>query len=256
MSSHDVIYPPGLGYDSSTDDYKVVLFFYVDPNDANATSALVYSLKADAWRTIPDFRYTRVSRCRGVCFNECLHWLCWRTGGLSVSKFVVAFDLANEVFGEMQLPASYNESEFGVHDMVVLEGCLCLLIWSKSGRIDVWMIMEYGVRESWTRFAIANPAKYTVDVLCLSAHDEFVLRREHYVNEFLLRREHYVNDLRGGVVDEFGGGKLVLYNPKEGTRRDVVVSGIPTNESIVGANYIENLVSPINEQRIRRQGEA
>lgn len=164
---------------------------------------------------------------------------------MSVSKFVVAFDLANEVFGEMQLPASYNESEFGVHDMVVLEGCLCLLIWLKSGRIDVWMIMEYGVRESWTRFAIANPAKYTVDVLCLSAHDEFVLIREHCVN-----------DLRGGMVDEFGGGKLVLYNPKEGTRRDVVVSGIPTNESIVGANYIENLVSPINEQRIRRQGEA
>lgn len=236
-SMNEFIYPVGLGFDSSTDDYKVVMFCY----KAETTTVHVYSLKTGAWRTIRNFDYTPEGHRRGVCFNERLHWLCWkRTGGLDDSKVIFAFDLANEVFGEMQLPASYDDNEFRGHDMMVLEGCLCLLIYSRE-RIDVWMMMEYGVRESWTRFTLANPATTRVDTLCLSAQDELVLRKENW-------------RIRG-VVDEFDREKLLLYNPIQGTIREKLVSGIPTKD-IVGTNYMENLVSPNNEERIRTQGEA
>ncbi|XP_058198296.1 F-box/kelch-repeat protein At3g06240-like [Rhododendron vialii] len=133
-SSVDVFYPPGLGYVSYPVDYKVVMPFFKqrrNANDADTTIVAVYSLKNNAWRTIQDFPYDPVGRGRGVCFNEHLHLLCGRTGGLDYSE-VVAFDLADEIFREVELPASYDDTEYRGHDMVVLEGCLCLLVWSKS----------------------------------------------------------------------------------------------------------------------------
>ncbi|XP_058202743.1 F-box/kelch-repeat protein At3g06240-like [Rhododendron vialii] len=87
-SSMDGFYPPGLGYVSSTDDYKVAMPFFKEgrePNHVAVTIVAVYSLKNDAWRTIQDFHYRPVGRCRGVCFNEHRHWLCRRTGGLDYS---------------------------------------------------------------------------------------------------------------------------------------------------------------------------
>ncbi|KAG5561082.1 hypothetical protein RHGRI_004185 [Rhododendron griersonianum] len=240
-SSDDVFYSPGLGYDSYTDDYKVVMPFSIEgrvPNDAAVMVVAVYSLKTNAWRTIQDFPYTPVG-CRRVCFNERLHWLCRRTVGLDYSKIVVAFNLADEIFREVQMPASYDHDEFTHHDMVVLEGCLSLLVWSQAGRIDVWMMMEYGLRESWTKFLIVNlgSGRSIVDVLCLSMQDELVLR---------LWEERF-RVIRGSVEDD--GERLILYNLIKGTQREVVVPGILT-EYVVGDHYIETLVSPNHGGRI------
>ncbi|XP_058202745.1 F-box protein At4g22390-like [Rhododendron vialii] len=212
-SSVDVFYPPGLGYVSYPVDYKVVMPVFKqrrNANDADVTIVAVYSLKNNAWRTIQDFPYDPVGRGRGVCFNEHLHFLCGRTGGLDYSEVVVAFDLVDEIFREVEWPASYDVTEFRGHDMAVLEGCLCLLVWSKSDRIDVWLIMDY---------------------------EELVLRRERFTS------------ISGRVEDEFDGKKLILCNPMQGIRREVVVPGIPTT-SLVGDHCMETLLSPNHGGRI------
>ncbi|KAG5550660.1 hypothetical protein RHGRI_015567 [Rhododendron griersonianum] len=218
----------GLGYDSSTDDYKVVMLHsreIVDYNDSYIlTSVAVYSLKTDAWRRIQDSCYKPVEHLYGVCFNERLHWLCRRT---NASQVVVAFDLWDEIFTEVHLPTSLTSTEyyrFGYDLKMVSGSCLCLVVPPyKGGGIDVWMMMKYGVRESWTKFTIAH-RMFLEDVLYLAAEEEFVLRMIEEVRQ--PSRE-----------------KLIVYNPKNETLRDMVVCGIPT-EYIVGGNYIETLVSP------------
>ncbi|XP_058198309.1 F-box/kelch-repeat protein At3g06240-like [Rhododendron vialii] len=247
--SMDVFYPPWLGYVASADDYKVVMPLFKafrQPDHAAVRIVAVYSLTTNAWRMIQDFHYHLAEHRRGVCFNGRLHWLCWRTDDLDYSDVVVAFDLVDEIFREVQLPASYDYNVSRDHEMVVemvvLEGCLCLLVWSMSDRIDVWMMMDYGVKEPWMNFfSIANPGRSIVDVLCLSVQDELVLRRERFTG------------IRGrvdSVEDEFDGDKLILCNPMQGTRREVVVPGIPTTSLVGGDHYIETLRCPNHGGRI------
>ncbi|KAI8554872.1 hypothetical protein RHMOL_Rhmol05G0130600 [Rhododendron molle] len=99
-------------------------------------------------RTIQDFHYGLVELLRGVCCNEPLHWLCERIVGSDYSKVVVAFDLADEIVRGVQLPASYDDNESMGHDMVVLEGCLCLLflLGTTTSSPSSLLIMEDGFR--------------------------------------------------------------------------------------------------------------
>ncbi|XP_058214660.1 F-box/kelch-repeat protein At3g06240-like isoform X2 [Rhododendron vialii] len=234
----------GLGYDSSTDDYKVVILLYRDITYSNGpeyvTNAAVYSLKTDVWRRIQDPRYDPVGHGHGVCFNERIHWLCRRTNG---SIVVVAFDLWDEIFREVHLPTlftSYDIYTLGFDFKVVARSCLCLVVSPyKGGQIDVWMMMKYGVSESWTKFTIAHGMSLE-DVLYLAAEEEFVLRMVEKVS---------------GAMIQPGREKLIVYNPKNETLRDKVVCGIPT-EYTVGGNYIETLVSPNHGGRIWRHCEA
>lgn len=40
-------------------------------------------------------------------------------------------------------------------DFVALGGCLCMLVCRTNGNeFDVWMMKEYGVAESWTKFSV------------------------------------------------------------------------------------------------------
>ncbi|XP_058202749.1 F-box protein CPR1-like [Rhododendron vialii] len=176
LFSEPYVYLHGFGYDSSRDDYKVVMLphkytksdskSYCD-GDTNNTYVFVYSLKTDAWRRIQGFHYhplgyfSGVHRLpSGVYFNERLHWLCRRTGGSDV-----------------------------------LGGYLCVVVLPSSFRNEVWMMKDYGVRESWTKFT-TNPKMVLKDLLCLLAKDKFWLKTT-------------------GNVDEVCQDKLVVYNSKK-----------------------------------------
>ncbi|XP_058198448.1 F-box/kelch-repeat protein At3g06240-like [Rhododendron vialii] len=231
---------PGLGYDSSSDDYKVVMLLYhiiVDTEsdfdgDVNSiTDVTVYSLKIDSWRRIQDCHYKPVQPFHGVLFNERLHWLTSRTGYLDGSMVIAAFNLSDEIFKDVHLPVTFHNSEFkfGDYHMVVLGGCLCLVIWpTVRDKIAVWMMKKYGVQESWIKYTIATHGMSLGNVLYFSSEDEFVLRAY------------------GNCV------KLVVYSLKKEALRDIVVGGLPTEFIDVG-NYIETLVSPNHGRLIRRQ---
>ncbi|CAH1419896.1 unnamed protein product [Lactuca virosa] len=61
----------GFGYDSSKDDYKVVLGFM---KDSNHTCFLMFTLKSNVWEVIGEVNYTFISRV-GVLYNGSLHWV-------------------------------------------------------------------------------------------------------------------------------------------------------------------------------------
>ncbi|XP_071738997.1 F-box/kelch-repeat protein At3g06240-like, partial [Rutidosis leptorrhynchoides] len=96
----------GFGYDSSTDDYKVIFI------PVKFKFARVYSFRRHSWNMLPNFPYQQddyfCKRGQGVLLNNNLYWLVIR----SYSKMtIIAFNLANEEFHEIELPDSFRCSQ-------------------------------------------------------------------------------------------------------------------------------------------------
>ncbi|KAI8567216.1 hypothetical protein RHMOL_Rhmol02G0103600 [Rhododendron molle] len=225
-------YGYGVGYDSSTDDYNVVMLSCCNNGSAQINISIVdvYSLKTNAWRTIQHNHYFVVPTsflCGGVFLNGCLHWLCWRNG----SYVIGAFNLSDQIFREMPMPASLCGG-CGIlrYFVEVVGGCLCLIERLPSYKSEVWKMEEYGVGESWTNLTIDLPTGTpSLCLLCQLAEDKLL---------FANSRRH--------------GKNLVVYDPKKETLRDTVVAGIPSEFTFRHA-YVESLVSPILGGGIGRQ---
>ncbi|CAL5393086.1 unnamed protein product [Camellia sinensis] len=106
--------------------------------------------------------------CSGVYVNGCLHWLARKRRASRIGWFpdylyaIIAFALANESFSEVPLPDSIYNYEQRAKGVAILGGCLYLI---NSKKCIGWMMEEYGLKESWTKFTIFNPERnclYTI----------------------------------------------------------------------------------------------
>ncbi|XP_058198239.1 F-box/kelch-repeat protein At3g06240-like [Rhododendron vialii] len=224
-------YAYGVGYNSSTDDYNVVMLSCNHTGSVQSKISIVdvYSLKTNAWRRIQHTPYVVGTSCfcGGVFLNGCLHWLCWRTG----SYAICAFNLLDQIFREVPMPASLCGGCRILRFFVeVVGGFLYLVKRRASCKSEVWKMEEYGVGESWTKLTIDLPTGTpSLCLLCHLAEDKLLFDNSRWHGE-----------------------KLVVYDPKKETLRDVVVAGIPS-EFTVGRAYVESLVSPILRRGIGRQ---
>lgn len=136
----------GLGYDKCSDDFKVVAIF----TQAYRVWVKVYSLRGGGWRRIEDFPYTPPFE--DIKFaNGALNVLERRKTDDS-SKCVwniYSIDLERETYGEIMQP-SYGEGEYELTMGAVGES-LCVVCHYPKIHADVWIMKEYGVRESWTK---------------------------------------------------------------------------------------------------------
>ncbi|PIM98050.1 hypothetical protein CDL12_29473 [Handroanthus impetiginosus] len=153
---HSVI---GLGYDFAADDYKVVKIAQVfDPRDRNLKSeTFVYSLKLGSWRRIKDFPY-RISRSSGGIFLEgTLHWISSTMPLKSMDDLIVGLDLGAEDYCLLPLPSELSgQKKPCAKHLGVLGGCLILSCYYQIERLDVWLMKEYGVKDSWVKlFSVA-----------------------------------------------------------------------------------------------------
>ncbi|XP_058201541.1 F-box/kelch-repeat protein At3g06240-like [Rhododendron vialii] len=217
----------GVGYDSSTDDYKVLMLSSSYENQCGTTTVAVYSLKTNAWRRSEDFQYRSIVRnSSGVFLNGCLHFLSWN--GNRSERNIIAVDLSGEIFKEMPLPTSLVRCEsrhYDYYDLLVLGGSLCLV--SAKGN-KVCMMKEYGVRESWTEFTMCSEL-FVLNGVSMLAEDEFLL------------------------FHVYGEKHLVVYNPQKFKKRDIAICGIPSAKVSYGSIYVESLVSPFHVGGIGRK---
>ncbi|MBA0609935.1 hypothetical protein Godav_010850 [Gossypium davidsonii] len=89
------------------------------------SEAKVYSLRTNCWRRIKDVCfYHKFSREFGFLANNALHWMVFKTPQ-SRNQELVGFDLGSEEF------PTYRE----INNVVV----------------DVWIMKEYGVKQSWIK---------------------------------------------------------------------------------------------------------
>ncbi|KAL8057080.1 hypothetical protein ABFX02_04G161000 [Erythranthe guttata] len=210
----------GFGYDSSTDDYKIVTLSYYDPEceyepDCVDTFVDVYYVKKGFWRRVENSPYDHSApdRASGVLLNGALHWLASspRTGYPSV---IAAFDLAHEVFDEIPAPSGMNV-DFVFNSLHVRGGCLCMVDYQCNARKSIWIMKEYGLADSWTKYGIGW-YDGILKPLCFVGDEEFVL-----------------------ITHE----ALVVHNVKDGKSRDMVVDGVQ-DAFIDGGIFVGSLLSP------------
>ncbi|XP_059628428.1 F-box protein CPR1-like [Cornus florida] len=218
----------GLGYVSSLDDYKVVIVLHYSNSDkvvqvlhySNSDTFIgVYTLRTNSWSSnwIPDFPYHRIRGPEsGVLVDGSLHWLAYKS---SNHRYVIcAFDLTDEKFRDVLVPRSLNyPNPETPNDLGVLGGCLTTLACRDCSQIDIWVMKEYGVSESWTKFTIYIKSMPFGPTLMFSPVDGVLL-----------------------LIDR---NKLVACNLKEETLRDIKVHGIPYSFR-AKKTYVESLISP------------
>ncbi|XP_058181103.1 F-box protein CPR1-like [Rhododendron vialii] len=214
-----------LGYDSINDDFKVVAA--VHPKRDVHSTVHVFSSKLSSWKSIEDFGYSCRLFGRGSVLNGPPHWFAHGSTDIELRYFRIAcFDVMEEKFKEV--PTPIYEVESHLFKVGVLDGCLCTVD-SRLESLNVWVMKEYGVKESWTKlFVVSNvppnvPGESFINyctLLCFTKDGEFVLM------------------LRSGT-----SAKFAIYNPKRKTYKRIEKPQNWKGHEI--DIYVESLVSPL-----------
>ncbi|KAA8516856.1 hypothetical protein F0562_017326 [Nyssa sinensis] len=178
----------GFGHDVVNDDYKVVRI--VQFNGMMHSEVKIYSLKLNSWRRIPDLPYhLRYKRVNGMLVSGALHWIVTRKP-FDTANLIAAFDIGNEKYTLVPQP-EYSHKDFIMY-LGVLGENLSIFCNYYLVRIDIWVMKEYGVKESWTKlFSFAQPSvirsfQYMRPIAYSKSGEEILL--EHDDEKFLHKK--------------------------------------------------------------------
>ncbi|KAL5705812.1 hypothetical protein ACHQM5_024059 [Ranunculus cassubicifolius] len=134
----------GLGYSPLSKEYKLV---QVERTPTLHTR--IYSLKTKVWRDIvskPAYPLLQ----RPVYTNGALHWkIDTNSGDFKTEHHIVSFDMETEEFEIIDHPKLGFEKN-NLIDVIELEGNLCLVDYSSSMCIDIWMLKDWG-KKKWVK---------------------------------------------------------------------------------------------------------
>ncbi|CAH8364617.1 unnamed protein product [Eruca vesicaria subsp. sativa] len=224
----------GLGYDSVSDDYKVVRMIkskhegYSFELKGYLVEIKVFSLKSNKWKRIHlrfelqvlfmmYYCHVLYRRGNGVVACNSLHWVLHRNP-LALGK-IIRFDLASDDISVLSYPL---ELCFQVMGLGVLDGCLCLICHDshnvRNGHVDVWILREYG--GEWSKF-ITLPIPETV------------------VSFKFVRPLIYSKDRRK-ILLEINNGKLFWFDLESKSFEKLVIKGCkgPRNAEILVSSLV------------------
>ncbi|XP_017436686.1 F-box/kelch-repeat protein At3g23880 isoform X2 [Vigna angularis] len=211
----------GLGYDHVTEDYKVVAVF-CDPNEIYSECKVkVYSMATNSWRKIQDFPHGfSPYQNSGKFVSGTLNWAANHPVGSTSLWVIVSLDLHKETYREV-LPPDYEKEDCSTPTLGVLQECLCMNYDYKKTHFVVWMMKDYGIRESWFKL---------VSIPYLPNPEDFSYSGPYYVSE------------NGEVLLMFEFD-LILYDPRDNSfKYPRIESGKGWFDAEV---YVETLVSPM-----------
>ncbi|GLT36885.1 hypothetical protein SLA2020_112310 [Shorea laevis] len=107
----------GLGYDSTVDDYKIVMILRDFNHKGFVPKALVFSLKSNSWRRIEDVAGLFARSRAALTTGSALYWSAFNYPYNDVK--ILGFDIASEVFFNFRLLSC-----FCTRSMLVLDGKL------------------------------------------------------------------------------------------------------------------------------------
>ncbi|KNA24179.1 hypothetical protein SOVF_018080 [Spinacia oleracea] len=137
----EVFAPIGFGYDCISDDYKVLQFAMKPSSGKIEYETLLYSWRTNAWEIIqnPPWNWDTVKLFPGILVNNSLHWM-----GCE-NKEIKCFNLSTKRYYEITLPGKISPGYSPT--LGILRGQLAVVTYY----LDIWILKEYGVQESWTR---------------------------------------------------------------------------------------------------------
>ncbi|KAK9932993.1 hypothetical protein M0R45_020208 [Rubus argutus] len=147
----------GFGFSPVSDVYRVVVFTHSRLIEASSPrefvlrsgprKVMVLTVGSGSWRHIGDSVMCDFDHQSGIYLNGYLHWVGLPTNG---SRFIYAFDVESECFQQIPLPPWTLDKNITKCNLGVLNGCLCITV-RVSSYINVWVMKDYGVKESWTK---------------------------------------------------------------------------------------------------------
>jgi F-box interacting protein len=181
----------GFGFDRRSNDFKVLRISHV-PSYHSLTCHFnhpfhfqpeVYSLSTGTWRLL-DLRVPFEESHLRRQFQPLLNFPTTAADGIyfwwavvdrrfhnhTDNEKIVAFDFNHELFRTTPLPDGAHSTCYSSFDFTVLNGCLTIMGFpfeerrSGSSGLVIWVLFEFGVKESWTklmnlRLSIENPGR-------------------------------------------------------------------------------------------------
>ena len=215
----------GFGFDPKTNDYKVVRILSLprsrDDFGMSRPRVDVYSLSTGEWRMLsasaslpPTCAIT--SHGPPAFASGALHWIAVTATG-DKKRFVLVFDLGDEVFHQILLPElpSYTGKMMWTHVYVYGNSIAGFQRRVENGQINIWVMKEYGVASSWTKFSHQCP------ILGMP-----------YTHPIGFRRN-------GEVILRNMGSELVSWNPDSQNIKNLEING---DIHTLCGSYVESLV--------------
>ncbi|KAE8720282.1 F-box protein [Hibiscus syriacus] len=227
----------GFGFHPKTEEYKVVMIVYYRNTSSSSSSSYsrarrvvyrhsdvqVFTLGSSAWRSLGKIPYQLVRRSSEALVSGRLHWVS-RPRRYHPARCIMSFDIRTEEFEEVPKPdcGGLNRCNFHVS---VLRGCLAAAVYGNYGKLEIWVMKDYNVKESWTKeFSIGaympKCLKQNLD------QDNRPLKIWKNNSSGKLVRVLSVSE-NGEILLEYKNRVLVSYDPKKGKFTDLVFQGIP-----------------------------
>ncbi|KAI9177307.1 hypothetical protein LWI28_024138 [Acer negundo] len=224
----------GFGFNQTTKEYKVVKVVYwrIRPRYPRHFSIMfslqsevqVFTLGKPSWRSlgkIPHFLYAQGPS--QVLVNGRLHWTTWPRR-YHIGCMLISFDLEDEQFREVPKPDSGGLERLHF-DAVELGGCLAGVLHQNYGQLEIWVMKEYDVKESWIKefnIAIHVPRglKHADRNSAEPFRDSKFYRKSSFVRVLGLLKN-------GEVLLEYKCRALVTYDQKDGTFKDLTFPEMP-----------------------------
>ncbi|RZC55285.1 hypothetical protein C5167_014148 [Papaver somniferum] len=220
-------YSYGFAYDHSIKDYKLVRIVHLSEH----SEVNVYIVGLNAWHSIPSIPYSYIyAQPSGVLVNGALHWTA--TKNTSDSNFLIAFQVESEKFDEVPLP----QAEYVNHiSLCVSGGCLSVLAHYPKSYTDIWVMKEYGAKESWTKL---------VSITQQTVLDSYFLAPIHFFQNGVI------------LLDQNYHKGLLSYDPKH--ENDITDFGykpkiVPYVGSLVSLNSGAYVVQELSEEAIEQK---
>jgi len=162
----------GFGFDPLTDDYKLlrICCFFELQHSTSESHVRLFSSKTNSWKELPSMPYALYyDQKMGVFVENSLHWIMTQKLEPLRPRVIVAFNLTLEIFAEVPFPEigeDVNSKSFEI-DAEVLGGCLCMIVNYHTTKIDVWVMKEYGCRDSWCKLFTLVDSCFTFPLKCL-----------------------------------------------------------------------------------------
>ncbi|XP_050208854.1 F-box protein CPR1-like isoform X1 [Mercurialis annua] len=148
----------GLGFDSTTNDFKVLRLLCGCEKPRPVVQAEVYSVNAGSWKNIShitpkyEIPYHILFKPQCIPFvNGALHLIAYDGRGDKGISLVLVFDVKHEIFREILLPRCLQKAPSDMLFVIAYGQSIAVVhIYDTAIRNDVWVMKEYGVYDSWT----------------------------------------------------------------------------------------------------------
>ncbi|XP_020425870.1 F-box protein At3g07870 [Prunus persica] len=127
----------------------------------------VYTIGTGVWRSIGNAPSDLLKFPFSALFHEALHWV---SLAVESAECIHSFSFETEQFRSLPLTSNYGRVKREFHDLLklgVLGGCLVLCVFGgcASRELDMWVMKDYGVQESWNKILVIEDL-YMKDVSC------------------------------------------------------------------------------------------